>query len=90
VKDCLPCPRGKIHEDVTHIEPASPPSGAKGSADAERNPRNIAIKFYMEEENYDFVGNNTPVLFIRDPADARDRHPYLYVHVNKHQEQKPY
>ena len=40
--------------------------GEKGSADAERDPRGFAIKFYSEEGNYDLVGNNTPVFFIRD------------------------
>ena len=41
--------------------------GEKGSADAERDPRGFAIKFYTEEGNYDMTGNNTPVFFIRDP-----------------------
>lgn len=40
--------------------------GEKGSADADRDPRGFAIKFYTEEGNYDIVGNNTPVFFIRD------------------------
>lgn len=40
--------------------------GEKGSADAERDPRGFAIKFYTNEGNYDLVGNNTPVFFIRD------------------------
>ena len=41
--------------------------GEKGSADAERDPRGFAVKFYTEDGNYDLVGNNTPVFFIRDP-----------------------
>ena len=41
--------------------------GEKGSADTERDPRGFALKFYTEEGNYDMVGNNTPVFFIRDP-----------------------
>ncbi|MBT4511920.1 MAG: catalase, partial [Chloroflexi bacterium] len=41
--------------------------GEKGSADAERDPRGFAVKFYTEEGNYDMTGNNTPVFFIRDP-----------------------
>lgn len=41
--------------------------GEKGSADTERDPRGFAIKFYTEEGNWDMVGNNTPVFFIRDP-----------------------
>ena len=40
--------------------------GEKGSADAARDPRGFAVKFYTEEGNYDMVGNNTPVFFIRD------------------------
>ncbi len=40
--------------------------GEKGSADAARDPRGFAIKFYTEDGNYDIVGNNTPVFFIRD------------------------
>jgi catalase len=40
--------------------------GAKGSADTLRDPRGFAVKFYTEEGNYDLVGNNLPVFFIRD------------------------
>ena len=46
--------------------------GEKGSADTERDPRGFAIKFYTEEGNYDLVGNNTPVFFIRDPSKFPD------------------
>jgi catalase len=55
--------------------------GEKGSADADRDPRGFAIKFYTDEGNYDLVGNNTPVFFIRDPFKFPDmvhthkRHP---------------
>lgn len=41
--------------------------GEKGSADTARDPRGFAVKFYTEEGNWDMVGNNTPVFFIRDP-----------------------
>lgn len=41
--------------------------GEKGSADSERDPRGFAIKFYTEDGNWDLVGNNTPVFFIKDP-----------------------
>jgi catalase len=41
--------------------------GELGSADTARDPRGFAIKFYTEEGNWDFVGNNTPIFFIRDP-----------------------
>jgi catalase len=52
--------------------------GEKGSADAERDPRGFAIKFYTEEGNYDMVGNNTPVFFIRDPLKFPD-----FIHTQK-------
>ena len=40
--------------------------GSRGSADTVRDPRGFAVKFYTEEGNYDLVGNNLPVFFIRD------------------------
>jgi len=40
--------------------------GARGSADTARDPRGFAVKFYTEHGNYDLVGNNLPVFFIRD------------------------
>ncbi len=40
--------------------------GSKGSADTERDPRGFAVKFYTEQGNYDLVGNDIPVFFIRD------------------------
>jgi catalase len=52
--------------------------GEKGSADAERDPRGFALKFYTEEGNYDLVGNNTPVFFIRDPLKFPD-----FIHTQK-------
>ena len=42
-------------------------AGERGAADAERDVRGFAIKFYTEEGNWDMVGNNTPVFFVRDP-----------------------
>jgi catalase len=42
-------------------------AGEKGSADTERDPRGFALKFYTEDGNWDLVGNNTPVFFIKDP-----------------------
>jgi catalase len=42
-------------------------AGELGAADAERDVRGFAIKFYTEEGNWDLVGNNTPVFFVRDP-----------------------
>ncbi|HPQ69610.1 MAG TPA: catalase [bacterium] len=52
--------------------------GEKGSADSERDPRGFAVKFYTEEGNYDFVGNNTPVFFIRDAMKFPD-----FIHTQK-------
>lgn len=42
-------------------------AGERGAADAERDIRGTAMKFYTEEGNWDLVGNNTPVFFLRDP-----------------------
>jgi catalase len=52
--------------------------GERGSADAARDPRGFAVKFYTEEGNYDLVGNNTPVFFIRDPLKFPD-----FIHTQK-------
>jgi catalase len=52
--------------------------GERGSSDAARDPRGFAVKFYTEEGNYDFVGNNTPVFFIRDPLKFAD-----FIHTQK-------
>lgn len=52
--------------------------GEKGSADSARDPRGFALKFYTEEGNYDIVGNNTPVFFIRDAIKFPD-----FVHTQK-------
>jgi len=52
--------------------------GEMGSADAERDPRGFAVKFYTEEGNYDMTGNNTPVFFIRDPLKFPD-----FIHTQK-------
>ncbi|GAA3710251.1 catalase [Zhihengliuella alba] len=42
-------------------------AGERGAADAERDIRGFALRFYTEEGNWDMVGNNTPVFFMRDP-----------------------
>jgi catalase len=52
--------------------------GERGSADSARDPRGFAVKFYTEEGNYDFVGNNTPVFFIRDAMKFPD-----FIHTQK-------
>ncbi|MFD8016161.1 catalase [Streptomyces sp. NPDC058955] len=49
-----------------------------GGADAVRDPRGFAVKFYTEEGNYDLVGNNTPVFFIKDPIKFPD-----FIHSQK-------
>ncbi|CAO3573003.1 unnamed protein product [Mortierella alpina] len=52
--------------------------GEKGSSDSARDPRGFAIKFYTDEGNWDMVGNNTPVFFIRDPIKFPD-----FIHTQK-------
>jgi catalase len=52
--------------------------GEKGSADTARDPRGYAVKFYTEEGNWDMVGNNTPVFFIRDAMKFPD-----FIHTQK-------
>ncbi|PLR74639.1 catalase KatA [Bacillus sp. UMB0728] len=60
-------------------------AGELGSADTVRDPRGFAVKFYTEEGNYDIVGNNTPVFFIRDAIKFPDfihtqkRHPQTHL-----------
>ena len=53
-------------------------AGELGSADTVRDPRGFALKFYTEEGNYDLVGNNTPIFFIRDPPKFSD-----FIHSQK-------
>ncbi|MDI9350365.1 MAG: catalase [Candidatus Symbiobacter sp.] len=63
-------------------------AGESGAADAERDVRGFAIKFYTEQGNWDLVGNNTPVFFIRDPLKFPDfirtqkRHPKTNLRSN--------
>jgi catalase len=52
--------------------------GELGSADTVRDPRGFALKFYTDEGNYDLVGNNTPVFFIRDASKFSD-----FIHSQK-------
>ena len=47
-------------------------AGERGAADAERDIRGFALKFYTDEGNWDMVGNNTPVFFVRDPRKFAD------------------
>src|SRR6476646_4029469 len=53
-------------------------AGELGAADAERDVRGSALKFYTEEGNWDLVGNNTPVFFVRDPYKFPD-----FIHTQK-------
>jgi catalase len=53
-------------------------AGELGSADTVRDPRGFALKFYTEQGNYDMVGNNTPIFFIRDPQKFSD-----FIHSQK-------
>ncbi|MBP6116912.1 MAG: catalase [Neisseriaceae bacterium] len=53
-------------------------AGERGAADAERDVRGFAMKFYTDEGNWDLVGNNTPVFFIRDPLKFPD-----FIHTQK-------
>jgi catalase len=68
----------KVGKRTEVIARFSTVGGEKGSADSERDPRGFAVKFYTEEGNYDFVGNNTPVFFIRDPLKFPD-----FIHTQK-------
>ncbi|KAJ2592185.1 catalase A [Coemansia sp. RSA 1722] len=52
--------------------------GERGTPDTARDPRGFSLKFYTEEGNYDMVGNNTPVFFIRDPLKFPD-----FIHTQK-------
>src|ERR1700681_1110298 len=69
--------RERVPERVVHAKG----SGAFGYfevTDTVRDPRGWAMKFYTEEGNYDLVGNNTPVFFIRDPSKFSD-----FIHSQK-------
>ena len=53
-------------------------AGEQGFPDTVRDPRGFALKFYTDEGNYDLVGNNTPVFFVRDPTKFQD-----FIHSQK-------
>jgi len=63
--------KAKLFEKIGKRTPVafrgSTVGGELGSADTARDPRGFALKFYTEEGNWDLVGNNTPIFFIRDP-----------------------
>ncbi|WP_170351558.1 catalase [Ruegeria atlantica] len=68
--------RAKLFSDVGKMTDLflrfSTVAGERGAADAERDIRGFAVKFYTEEGNWDLVGNNTPVFFLRDPLKFPD------------------
>ena len=66
---------GKVTPLVTRF---STVAGEMGAADAERDVRGFSVKFYTDQGNWDLVGNNTPVFFIRDPLKFPD-----FIHTQK-------
>ena len=74
--------RARLFESIGKETPVfarfSTVAGELGSADTARDPRGFAVKFYTEEGNWDMVGNDTPVFFIRDPLKFSD-----FIHSQK-------
>ena len=68
----------KVGKQTPMIARFSTVGGEKGSADAERDPRGFALKFYTEQGNWDLVGNNTPIFFVHDPLKFSD-----FIHTQK-------
>jgi catalase len=68
----------KIGNECRILARFSTVGGEKGSADTERDPRGFALKFYTEDGNWDCVGNNTPVFFVKDPKKFPD-----FIHTQK-------
>jgi len=68
----------RVGDQVPVFARFSTVAGELGSADTVRDPRGFAIKFYTEEGNYDLVGNNTPIFFVRDPSKFQD-----FIHSQK-------
>ncbi len=72
---------GAVGKQTEVLARFSTVAGERGAADAERDVRGFSVKFYTEEGNWDMVGNNTPVFFVRDPLKFPDfirtqkRHP---------------
>jgi len=69
---------GRAGKQTPLIARFSTVAGELGAADAERDVRGFALKFYTEEGNWDLVGNNTPVFFVRDPLKFPD-----FIHTQK-------
>jgi catalase len=74
--------RAKVFEKIGKKTEAflrfSTVAGERGAADAERDVRGFALRFYTDEGNWDIVGNNTPVFFLRDPLKFPD-----FIHTQK-------
>lgn len=74
--------KAKLFSEKGKITPVflrfSTVAGERGAADAERDVRGFALKFYTEDGNWDLVGNNTPVFFVRDPLKFPD-----FIHTQK-------
>src|SRR5215469_9609415 len=68
----------KLDKQVPAYLRFSTVAGERGAADAERDVRGFALKLYTEEGNWDLVGNNTPVFFVRDPLKFPD-----FIHTQK-------
>jgi catalase len=69
---------GKVGKKTETFLRFSTVAGERGAADAERDVRGFALKFYTEEGNWDLVGNNTPVFFVRDPYKFQN-----FIHTQK-------
>lgn len=68
----------KVGEKTDIFLRLSTVAGERGAADAERDVRGFAVRFYTEQGNWDVVGNNTPVFFVRDPLKFPD-----FIHTQK-------
>jgi len=68
----------EIGKETACLARFSTVAGERGAADAERDVRGFALKFYTEDGNWDLVGNNTPVFFVRDPYKFPD-----FIHTQK-------
>ncbi|MFC3675312.1 catalase [Ferrovibrio xuzhouensis] len=69
---------GAVGKTIEMLARFSTVAGEQGAADAERDVRGFALKFYTEDGNWDLVGNNTPVFFVRDPLKFPD-----FIHTQK-------
>ncbi len=69
---------GAVGKQTEALARFSTVAGERGAADAERDVRGFALKFYTEEGNWDLVGNNTPVFFVRDAYKFSD-----FIHTQK-------